>query len=111
MSGSRSRWSWIRFKPSAPWALLRVQGLDVTEMPQTVAERPASSTTKLALLSTRGSESYGYHIVEGQARNISSDSLQNVARVSKWLDKGGESTTTANALIVYTPTLPGQTPP
>lgn len=65
---------------------------------------------KLALLSSRGYDGdYGYHMVEGQVRNISNEPLRNVTAQSTWLDKSGGFITSDDALIDLNPILPGQT--
>lgn len=66
---------------------------------------------KLALLAARGFERSDYHIVEGQVKNISSESLRSVAAVTTWYDKAGGFITSDDAIIDYNPILPGQTSP
>ena len=68
---------------------------------------------KLALLNARGYEtdSGGYHIVEGQVKNISDEPLRNVAVVATWFDANDGFITSDDALIEYNPILPGQTSP
>jgi hypothetical protein len=63
------------------------------------------------LLSSRGypSEGGGYHIIEGQVKNISSESLRNVAAKGTWFDKNDGFITSDDTLIDYNPILPGQT--
>jgi hypothetical protein len=82
------------------------------------AATPAPSTAteptyQLALISSKGyeSESGHYHYVEGQVKNISNQSLKNVAAVATWFDKDGGFIKADNALIEYNPILPGQTSP
>lgn len=75
------------------------------------ATPPPAPTAKLALLSARGYDEYGYHIVEGQVRNISDESLKNVAVKATWYDKADGFITSDDALIDYNPILPGQTSP
>lgn len=53
----------------------------------------------------------GYAILEGQVKNISSQSLQNVTAVASFYDANGGFITTSDALIDYNPILPGQTSP
>ena len=81
---------------------------------------PASSTpqpaptppqAKLALLSSRGYDEHGYHIVEGQVKNISTESLKSVTANATWYDKADGFITSDDALIEYNPILPGQTSP
>lgn len=75
------------------------------------ATPPPAPTAKLALLSARGYDEYGYHIVEGQVRNISGESLKSVAVKATWYDKDDQFITSDDALIDYNPILPGQTSP
>lgn len=50
---------------------------------------PVVPSDQLAIISSRGyeTEGGGYHIVEGQVKNISDEPLQSVAAVSTWYDK------------------------
>jgi hypothetical protein len=59
----------------------------------------------------RGSESYGYFIVEGQVKNTSGSSLDNVVAVVTVYDANKRFITYDEALIDYTPILAGQTSP
>jgi len=70
-------------------------------------------THQLALISSKGYESDGggYHIVEGQVKNISNEPLQNVTAVATWFDKDGGFIKSDNAIVEYNPILPGQTSP
>jgi len=70
-------------------------------------------TPQLALTSLRGYESEygGYHIIEGQVKNISDQPLRNVTAVGIWLDKAGEFIKSDDALIDYNPILAGQSSP
>jgi hypothetical protein len=74
---------------------------------------PAAPTYELALISSRGYESDGggYHIVEGRVKNVSDQSLKNVAAVATWFDKDGEFIKSDDALVDYNPILPGQISP
>jgi hypothetical protein len=53
----------------------------------------------------------GYAILEGQVRNISARSLENVAAVASFYDNDGGFIASSDALIDYNPVLPGQTSP
>ncbi|MGE0362770.1 MAG: FxLYD domain-containing protein [Vicinamibacterales bacterium] len=72
------------------------------------AARPAPP---LALLSSRGYESSGFHHVEGEVKNTSAASLRNVAVVVSWYTDAGQFITSDQTLIDYNPILPGQTSP
>lgn len=74
---------------------------------------PSTPTYQLALISANGYETEygGYHIVEGQVKNVSSQPLQNVMAVGIWTDKDGGFIKSDDALIDYNPILPGQTSP
>lgn len=68
---------------------------------------------QLELLSSRGYESDGggYHIVEGEVKNISGERLQSVAAVGTWYGNDGTMITSDDALIEFNPIMPGQTSP
>jgi hypothetical protein len=74
---------------------------------------PPAPTFDLALISSRGyeSESGGYHYVEGQVQNLSTQALKNVTAVATWFDKDGGFIKSSDAIIDYNPILPGQTSP
>ena len=74
---------------------------------------PPEPTNQLTLISSKGYESDGggYHIVEGQVKNISNQSLKNVKVVATWLDKNGGFIKSDDAIVEYNPILPGQTSP
>jgi hypothetical protein len=82
----------------------------VRETPAVKATAP-TSTYHLALLSSRGYETYGYYIVEGQVKNLTDRSLENVTAVATWYDRNGQFISSDDALIEYNPLLPGQTAP
>lgn len=81
-----------------------------TPVPSPVLPGP---TYELALVSSRGYESDGggCHIVEGQVKNISSQSLKNVTAVVTWYDKADGFIKSDDALVEYNPLLAGQTSP
>jgi hypothetical protein len=83
--------------------------------PTATRVRPTSTPRppqyELALISMRGSSSYGYFIVEGQVKNISGSSLDNVLAVVTVYDANKAFITYDEALIDYTPILAGQTSP
>ena len=54
---------------------------------------------------------YGFSSVEGQVRNVSGESLENVMAVVTWLTDDGQFITSEEALISYNPILDGQTSP
>jgi hypothetical protein len=74
---------------------------------------PPEPVYQLALLSARGypSDGGGYHIVEGQVKNLSNQPLKNVTAVATWFGKDGGFIKSDNAIIAYNPILPGQTSP
>ena len=74
---------------------------------------PPEPTFQLTLISSKGyeSEGGGYHIVEGQVKNISDQPLKNVTAVSTWFDKDGGFIKSDDAIVEYNPILPGQTSP
>lgn len=69
------------------------------------------SQYKLELVSARGYAQYGFAIVEGQVKNISSSKLSNVEVVVEWRTATGEFVKSDEALIEYNPILSGQTSP
>ena len=73
--------------------------------------RPDRSRYQLELLAVSGSWQYGYATVEGQVKNISGKSLQNVAAVAEWYIADGQFITSDTALIEYNPVLAGQSSP
>jgi hypothetical protein len=72
---------------------------------------PAPPADQLELLSSRGYNEYGYHHVEGEVKNLSGRSLENVAVDVSWYTKDDRFITSDDALIEYNPLLPGQTSP
>lgn len=66
---------------------------------------------QLELLSFRCYEEYGYFIIEGEVKNISSESLKSVEAVGTTYTETGEFVKSSEALIEYDPILPGQTSP
>jgi hypothetical protein len=82
-----------------------------TSSGSTTQPAPDPSAKKLALLSSRGyeSEGGGYHIIEGQVKNISNESLKSVAAKGTWYAKDGTFITSDDTLIDFDPLLPDQT--
>lgn len=68
---------------------------------------------RLELLSSTGglAGGGGYMVVEGEVKNISSESLRNVAVLVSWYTQDGTHVTSDDTLIEYNPILPGQTSP
>jgi hypothetical protein len=66
---------------------------------------------KLMLLNWRWYEEHSYAIAEGEVRNVSALSLQNVEVVVRFYTSSGELITYDTALIEYNPILPDQTSP
>jgi hypothetical protein len=54
---------------------------------------------------------YGYAILEGQVKNISSEHLRNVNAAASFYDASGGFITSSHTLIDFNPVLPGQTSP
>ena len=71
----------------------------------------SQSSPDLVLLSSSGSDSYGYHQVTGEVQNISGRSLRNVEAVISWYSDSGQFVTTDSSLIEFNPLLQGQTSP
>ncbi|MFH1538566.1 MAG: tetratricopeptide repeat protein [bacterium] len=65
----------------------------------------------LELISRRWHVEYGHVFYEGQVRNISYKSLENVEAVVTFYDKDGNFITSSSALIEYKPLLVNQTSP
>ncbi len=72
---------------------------------------PDLSQYKLELLSSSGVKEYSYATVEGQVKNISKQSLENVMVVVEWYTDGGDFVKSDDALIDYNPILAGQISP
>jgi len=68
-------------------------------------------TDQLELLSSKGYEEYGYMIVEGQVKNITSYNLKNVEAVAAWYDDKENFITSDSTLAEYNPIVPGQASP
>jgi len=66
---------------------------------------------KLELLSTNTERSSGFMTLEGQVKNISNESLENVTAVVEYYDSADNFIKSDSALIDYNPILPGQTSP
>ena len=100
-------------EPSAPVQPVATPTRHPTSTPTRVRATPTPRPPqhKLALVSMRGSPSYGYFIVEGQVKNISGSSLDNVVAVVTVYDGNHRFITYDEALIDYTPILAGQTSP
>ena len=90
-------------------------------LPNDNSRRPASSSEvtkpsvptgpQLELVRYAWQIEYGFAILEGQVRNISSEPLKNVAAVASFYDSNGGFITSSDTLIDYNPILPGQTSP
>jgi len=76
------------------------------------APPPKPAGPQLQVLSKSGTiGEYGYSYVEGQVKNISSESLEHVQAVVTWYTDGGEFITSDSALIEYDPLLAQQVSP
>lgn len=75
------------------------------------APPPSPSGPSLEIESWRWSTAHGYAKAEGQVRNISGKSLENVTAVVTFYDKDGKFITSADSLIDYNPILSGQVSP
>lgn len=65
----------------------------------------------LELVSSSWRREHHYAIYEGQVKNISSKSLENVVAVASFYDAKGQFITSSDAIIDYNPILAGQTSP
>ena len=54
---------------------------------------------------------HGYAIVEGQVKNVSSQSIDNIEAIVEFYTKDGTFITSDSSVIEYRPLLPGQTSP
>ena len=70
-----------------------------------------NSAPELQLLSFGCSSDYGYFHITGQVKNISGQSLKDVAAIGTAYAKDGTFVNSDSALIEYNPILPGQTSP
>lgn len=84
-----------------------------TPSPTATNDTPSPKVVEpqLELVAYSWSTESGYAILEGQVKNISSLSLQNVTAVASFYDANGGFITTSDALIDYNPILSGQTSP
>jgi hypothetical protein len=80
--------------------------------PAPAPDPPGPTGPQLRLLRDHGTMGeYGYNSVEGQVKNITSESLENVEAVVTWYTSGGEFISSDSALIEYNPLLPDQVSP
>lgn len=93
------------------WCSSQTRPPTSTRATPTPSAPAAPAKPKLAILSSRGYEEYGYHIVEGRVKNISTESIENVTAKAQWFDKDDNFISASDALIEYNPILPGQTSP
>ena len=122
------RTSWVTWLVLIFFGLMFVSWLvKETSSPQTsVAQRtspnaaasvapvvPAKPKADLVLLSSNGSPTAGgsFYVIEGQVKNVSGKSLENVEAVGTWYDKNRDFIKTDSALVDYNPILPGQISP
>ena len=75
------------------------------------ANQARKAQAVLQLLDWRWSAEHGYAIVEGRVKNLSKQSLENVAAMATFYTSGGQLITSNDSLIEYNPILPGQTSP
>jgi hypothetical protein len=75
------------------------------------AGAPAPATPQLELLSARRYEERGHRQVEGEVKNISNESLENVVAVVTWYTNSNQLLKSDEALIEVNPILPGRTSP
>lgn len=73
--------------------------------------RPRGGEPVLEVLSKRGYGEYGYMHVEGQVKNLSGRSMENLTAVVTWYAENGTFITSDSALVEFNPLLPGQTSP
>ncbi len=81
------------------------------DRPTTTTAPAPQAVPPLELLASNGTIGHGYHTVEGQVKNVSSEPLDNVKVVVSWFTKDGTFVKKDDALIDYRPLLPGQTSP
>jgi hypothetical protein len=90
---------------SRPTAVLPV----ATESPAETADTPPDPQLELVKFSWH--TEYGYAILEGQVKNVSSQPLRNVAALASFYEANGSFITSSHSLIDYNPVLPEQTSP
>jgi hypothetical protein len=76
---------------------------------QSQSSETIDTTPKLQLLDYSQKREYDYIIVEGQVKNISSETLKNVEAVVEYYDESDNFIKEDSALIEYNPILPNQT--
>lgn len=79
------------------------------ESPPPSNAQPEVHSPKLLLLDWSFRIEHGYAIVEGEVKNISSESLKNVEVVARFYSSSKQFITSDSALIEYNPIMPGQT--
>lgn len=87
--------------------------LSPTPTPSSTTMEGASpaAAPQLVLLSSNGTSSSGYHHVNGQVQNVTSESLRNIEAVVSWFDDRDTFITSDSALVEFNPLLPQQTSP
>jgi hypothetical protein len=96
------------------WVISNLLPSDSSRRPASSSEvtnPPVTTGPQLELVKYAWHIEYGYAILEGQVRNISSEPLKNVAAVASFYDLDGGFITSSDTLIDYNPVLPGQTSP
>ena len=79
---------------------------------QTAPEPPPQPAAQLELLDYTGTTGeYGYSTVEGQVKNISGSSMENVMAVVSWYTADDTFVTSDETLIAYNPILSDQVSP
>jgi hypothetical protein len=71
----------------------------------------AKAAASLELIRWSWHQEHGYAIAEGQVKNLTSESLKNVAAMISIYDKKGQFISSDDSLIEYNPLLQGQTSP
>lgn len=79
--------------------------------PSSTQQPSVDSGPQLELITYNWHTEHGYAILEGQVKNISSQSLKSVIALASFYDANSGFIASSDALIDYNPILPGQTSP
>ena len=91
------------------WAMYNSTNKKVEQYADTL--QPDGSHAQLEMIGWKCSTSYGYMITEGEIKNISNNSLNNVEAVISYYTKDNKFITSDSALVDYNPILPEQISP
>jgi hypothetical protein len=83
----------------------------LTNVDASLSSAPVDTAPRLEVTNWTWHQEYSYAIVEGEVRNISGASMDNVTAVARFYSADRTFITSDDALIDYRPLLPGQSSP